>query len=290
MRFSCVLFLCGFLVGQTPVAQKHELPDDAVVATVDGKQYTAAEVRALMNSVPPQYRQSAMADMKNALQQVLMQRYLAAEAKKEGLENESPYKEQIEFFLAQSMINDHNNRIIIGPDEAQQYYKAHSADYEQAKVRMIQIAFSSGQVKSDKKVLTEAEAKAKVERLRKELAGGADFAQLAKENSDDRESAEKGGEWGVIKRTSKLPDDVKNAIFSLKPGQVSEPLRQPNGFYLVKVDEVTVQPFNEVAAAINDAIRRQRLDEWMQTIQKRFTPKVENPDFFESKPTPAGSR
>ena len=289
MRFLPILLLFGLLFAQPPAVKKADGGSE-IVATVNGKQYTADEVRDIINSVPPQYHQAAEADKKNALTQILMMRELAAQAKKDGLENKSPYKEQIEFFLAQSAINDYSNRLVIPYTDVQKYYAAHPDEFEQAKVRMIQIAFSGGQVTSAMKVRNEAEAKAKADELRQKLGSGADFATVAKENSDDKETAEKGGEWGVIKRNSKLPEDVKKAVFSLKPGEVSEPVRQPNGFYLIKLEEKSVQPLNSVSSSINDMLKQQQLDAWTQAIQKRFEVKVDDPDFFKSKPIAPTSR
>jgi len=292
MRLSCILILSALSFAQAPPTPATKKADGGseIVATVGDKQYTADEVRDLINTVPPQYHQAAMADKKNALQQILMMKELAAQARKDGLENKSPYKEQIEFFLAQSAINDYSNRLVIPYTDVESYYKAHPDEFEQAKVRMIQISFSSGQVKSNTKVRTEAEAKAKADELRQKLAAGADFAAVAKENSDDKETADKGGEWGVIKRNSKLPEDVKKAVFTLKTGEVSEPLRQPNGFYLIKLEEKSVQPLNSVAPSINDMLKQQKLDAWTQAITKRFEVKVDNPDFFKSQPVTPASR
>lgn len=294
MRFSYTAlvlceFLLGLLLGQAPQAPKPAVSDSTVVATVGGKQYTAAEVREVFNSIPPQYQQSAMANPEAALQQVLMQKYLAEEAKKHGLENESPYKQQLEFFFAQAEINDYHNRLVVPYDVVAKYYKDHPDEFQEAKVRMIQIVYSSGLVKSDKKYRTEEEAKAKAEELHKKLLAGADFAEVAKENSDDKDTAEKGGEWGVIKRDSKLPDDVKNAIFSLRPGQVGGPIKQPNGYYLVKVESISTEPFNDVSNKLTEKLRNERFDAWMHEIQNRFKVKVENDDFFKRKPVAAAS-
>ena len=74
-----------------------------------------------------------------------------------------------------------------------------------------------------KKSLTEAEAKAKIADLRKKLLSGADFGQVARENSDDKESAAKDGDFPPIKRSSSYPEDIKNAVFALKPGEISAP-------------------------------------------------------------------
>ena len=76
-----------------------------------------------------------------------------------------------------------------------------------------------------KKTLTEAEAKAKIDDLKKQIEAGADFGKLAKENSDDKDSAAKDGDFGLIKKNSPYPEAIKKTVFELKPGQVSEPLR-----------------------------------------------------------------
>ncbi len=298
MRVFCIAVLwCGFAFAQLPqvpqLPQQAVIPDDKVVATVDGKQYTAGQIRAMEAGLPPQGQQAFAMNPAGALQQLLMTRHLAEEAEKQQLDKESPYKEQLEyqreFFLATTEINKYANAGIIHGEDQEKYYKDHPEDFEQAKVRVIYIAFSSGQVKSEKKALTEAEAKAKAQDLRKQLQAGADFAQLARQYSEDKESAAKGGEWGLIKRSSRLPEDVKSAVFALKPGEVSQPLKEPNGFYLIKLDEFSKQPYNDVSSQIADKLRQERLQDFMKDLQKRFTVKVEDPDFFPHQPAAPAS-
>ena len=112
------------------------------------------------------------------------------------------------------------------------------------------------------------------------MEAGADFAQLAKENSDDKESSGNGGEFPPIKRTSAYPEAIKKAVFEMKPGQTSEPLRQPNGFYLIRLEELKTLPYDEVRVQIYDEMKRKEFNDWMQGLQKRYEVKVENPDFF----------
>ena len=75
-------------------------------------------------------------------------------------------------------------------------------------------------------------------------------------------------------------DAVKNAVFALQAGQVSEPVRQPNGFYLIRVDELTIEPFNDVSMQIFQEVKQQRFNEWVSSIQAQFKVKVENPAYF----------
>jgi peptidyl-prolyl cis-trans isomerase C len=292
MRFPLTaLLFCGLAFAQTP--QQAKVPDDKVVAEIDHKKYTAGEVRAIVAGFTPQAKQFYAMNPSNALQQAFIIKYLADEAAKKDLDKQN--KALLEFVRAQTMaqiaLSDYADHVAIPAAEQQKYYSEHAADFEQAKVRVIYIAFSSGKVKSDVKVRTEAEAMAKIEDLRKQLASGVDFAKLAKENSEEQETAEKGGEWGIIKRNSKLPPEVLKAIFALKAGEVSQPIKQANGCYLLKVDEFSKQPYDEVANQIFDQMKSAIVGAYIEGVNKRFTIKVEDTDFFPRPQPPAsGSR
>ncbi len=109
-----------------------------------------------------------------------------------------------------------------------------------------------------RRLLTEAEAKAKAEKLKEALKGGADFVKLVKENSDDETSRDKDGDFATLRFTDNIPDAFRTAVFALKKGEVSEPLKQPNGFYLLRADEVTVRPLSEVRDDIFNDLKNDR--------------------------------
>jgi peptidyl-prolyl cis-trans isomerase C len=260
---------------------------------VDGKQYTAGEVDALLKLFPPQYQRQVRGDLARALSFALTMKFMAAEAEKNHLQDQSPLKETLEYqklnALMQAEVNQIRNvEIVVLPADEEKYYKDHPELYQEAKVKVIYVAFSAAPPKNPapdaKKPLTEAEAKAKIEDLKKQIVAGADFGKLAKENSDDKDSAAKDGDFGLIKKSSQYPELIKKTVFELKPGQVSEPLRQPNGFYLIRVDESHELPYEQVRVQINEELKRKRFDEYMQTLQKRFEVKVENTTFFATKP------
>lgn len=80
-----------------------------------------------------------------------------------------------------------------------------------------------------------AEARRKAEALHAELAQGADFAQLAVANSQGQNALEGGGlGW---RPAGELPDLFVNAVRDLQPGQVSEVLRSPNGFHILRLND-----------------------------------------------------
>ncbi len=80
------------------------------------------------------------------------------------------------------------------------------------------------------------QAKQKAEKLLAEIKGGADFAKLAKENSDDPGSAEKDGDLGWVGHGRMVPE-FEQAAFALQPGEVSSIVKSQFGSHLIKVFE-----------------------------------------------------
>lgn len=75
---------------------------------------------------------------------------------------------------------------------------------------------------------------AKADELVAQARGGADFATLANENSDLK--TENGGDMGW-RQEREREQDHRKPMFTLKTGEVSEPIEGPNGFYIYKVEE-----------------------------------------------------
>jgi len=84
-------------------------------------------------------------------------------------------------------------------------------------------------------VVSEAEARRKLTLVRERIKGGADFAELARLNSDDG-SASRGGDLGWIYPGDTVPE-FERAMNELKIGDVSEPVRSQFGYHLIQVLE-----------------------------------------------------
>jgi peptidyl-prolyl cis-trans isomerase D len=113
-------------------------------------------------------------------------------------------------------------------------YKARQSQFEQpprTKVSHILVKVPSvgGSAAEDK---ARARADAALARIR----GGADFAQVAKDVSEDPATASRGGDLGLIGAGELVPD-VDKLIQTLKPGEVGGPIRSPFGYHVVKVFE-----------------------------------------------------
>jgi peptidyl-prolyl cis-trans isomerase C len=272
----------------TPTAATPAPPvsPDTVVVEVAGKKYTAREVDKLIAALPPQYQQIARSQTQMLSQVFLMQR-LAEDAEKAGLDKQSPYKEQLEVsrmqVLSTAELSNVSNTMQISQEDQEKYYKDHPDKFKEVKVRVINIAFDPTPEKAatdGKKLPTEAEAKAKIEDLAKQIQGGADFGKLARENSDDKTSGAKDGDFGVIKQDSSYPQPIKTAVFALKQGEVSAPIKQPNGFYLIRAEEISQTPFNSSILQILEVLRQERFQAWLKGLQAQYDVKIENPAYF----------
>ena len=76
-------------------------------------------------------------------------------------------------------------------------------------------------------------ARSKAQGLLQQLRSGADFAQLARQNSDDPVSAASGGDLGFFGRNKMMPEFEK-AAFALKPGELSDLVVTPFGYHIIR--------------------------------------------------------
>lgn len=106
----------------------------------------------------------------------------------------------------------------------------------------------------------EAEARKKIEALRKRILGGEKFEKVARLASDDRTRFQ-GGDLGFIHRAGKMDPTFSAAAFALEVGEVSEPVRTRFGFHLIQVTEKKpAAPFAEELGHV----LRERAREWLR--------------------------
>jgi peptidyl-prolyl cis-trans isomerase C len=268
-----------------PATPPPPVSPDTVVVEVDGKKITAAEMDKIIATFPPANQQT-LRSRPQLLGQVFLMQRLAEDAQKAGLDKQSPYKEQIYGYelqvLSTAELSSVNNNMPVPQDEQQKYYKENPDKFKEVKVKVISVAYDTNPkpVADGKKSLTEAEAKAKIEDLAKQIQGGADFGKLAREHSDDQASAAKDGDFGIVKQDSSYPKPIKDAVFALKQGEISAPIKQPTGFYLVRAEEVTLEAFNDSLAKIIQEVKQAKFQEWLKGMQAQYNVKVENPGYF----------
>ena len=287
--FLLTAVACAQSLTPPATAPAPPLPANAVVATFgNGEKITAGEVRMFISAMPSQMAQSALRDRKAFVQQFALMHKLAELAEEAKLDQRSPTKESLAFnrmyLLMNAQLHDMMDAVTVPPADMEAFYKQNPERFLQVKVKAIYVAFAgntaSDAVAGGKKPLTEAEARDKVQKLRAAVLAGANFVNLVKDNSDDQISAAKDGDFGTIRHNDKLPDAVRAAIFALKLGELSQPVKQPNGYYLFRAEEVSAQPFAEVSDEILSELKQARFKETMDQTVRSLNLKYENEAYF----------
>ncbi len=115
-------------------------------------------------------------------------------------------------------------------------------------------------------------ARKKIEDLLKQVKSGADFAMLAKANSDDTASAAKGGDIDWITRGQTVPEFEK-AAFTLKPGEISGVITTVYGFHILEVEQKElphVKTFDEVKGDLQTEVQQARASEKVQALAEQI--------------------
>ena len=121
---------------------------------------------------------------------------------------------------------------------------------------------------TDKPAAEVEKLKAKAQDLLKKLRSGGDFAQLAKDNSEDPGSSVKGGDLGWLVRGQTVPEFEKTA-FSIQPGQISDVVTTQYGFHIIQVtkkEQARLRPFEEVKDELRQDLARDQIYNRMQTL------------------------
>jgi len=261
------------------------IPDNAVIAELpDHSTFTMGDIRRYFEALPADSQRMARLDPRGWIQGWSRMVQLARMAEKDKLDQRSPVKEQLEFqrllLLAQIEMQDRAMNTTVDGPELTADYDRNKEKYKQVKVSAIYISFGE-------KGLTEEQAKVKAEKLLAQIHQGGDFAKLARENSDDETSKAKDGYFATLSPSDNIPDALRAAVFRLKPGETSEPIRQPNGFYLLRAEEITYKPLSEVRDQIFNDLKNQKLKEWLDGLSKEAEPKFVNPAFPPPPKSPA---
>ena len=164
------------------------------------------------------------------------------------------------------------SKIVIDEDELRKYYQKNLEKFtDPLEVKIQQIFFPlPPDAPKDEATAVQAEARAILEKARK----GEDFTELAKNFSKGPEASE-GGLLGWFKHKELLPE-LEEAGFKLKTGEISELIRSPAGFHIIRVLEKKggePRPFAEVQFKIREEMSQDEADkkfqEWLKDLRAR---------------------
>lgn len=238
-----------------------------VLATVNGTEITLGHLVLLRSRLPQQFQQiPADVLFPNLLNQMIDQTLLADTKSTSPDDDPLDIRLLLENERRGSLANLAVQDIISEPlDEAavQAAYDEQFADFEpEPEYRAAHI-------------LVDSEEKAK--ELLAQINDGADFAEVAKENSTDG-SAAQGGELGWFGLGRMVPE-FEEAVVGMKPGEVAGPVQTQFGWHLIKLEETrdsTAPTLEEVRPQIEDQLRQQQVQDAIAEL--RDGAEIETPD------------
>ena len=262
------------------------VPPDRVVITLGDVKITAAQYDQLVESLPEQYRAMARTTGRKQYADNLVQiLVLAQEGQRRKINETSQYKTLAGFqqsnVLAALAVEAMKKDVTVDEAGLRKYYDQHKSEYEQVHGAHILIRFTGSQVplRPGQKDLTDAEALAKVQDLRARILAGADFAELARKESDDVGSGNNGGDLGTFKHGQMVPS-FDEVAFKLKPGDLSEPIKTQFGYHLIKVQTHDSKSFEDARAEIEAKVRPDALKTAVEELGKK-SQAVFDPEFFQ---------
>jgi peptidyl-prolyl cis-trans isomerase C len=230
--------------------------DSGVLASVSDKQVDKKEFETYLA-----YKRIA-AEKGHKRYDNLLEQYLEREALADAIEEQAlldPEMVRVELneFRKEMLISRYFEKFLqdkVTDDAVSNYYASHPELYEETKVHVAHILLRTRQD------MDEAERQAKlttIQEVASKLAAGEEFEALAKQYSEDKVSARKGGSIGWIE-TGSVDDKFSDIAFGLEPGEHSEPFHTPFGFHIVKqleAPKTIKRPFDAVKGEIRHQLR-----------------------------------
>ncbi|MBW2350664.1 MAG: peptidylprolyl isomerase [Deltaproteobacteria bacterium] len=267
-----------------------------ILAQVGSYKLTLEEFEVQIQSLPPQLQ---MALLRNPqLKEQFLDRWvditlIAQEARDKKLDQDPEIQAKIEDImnavLAQEFLQrEMGDKVKVTDDEIETYYNGHKEDFanlESVKARHILLKVPEG---VNEKAWKEAESKAKD--IKKKLENGKDFAELAKKYSDDPGTKDSGGDLGFFTKGRMVPE-FESVAFSLKPGELSEPVKTNFGYHIIEVQEkkaASIKNLADVQAQIRQALQTEKQqksqDALIEQLKAKYPVKVNKDLLAEDKP------
>jgi parvulin-like peptidyl-prolyl isomerase len=244
------------------------LPENAV-ARVGSEIITIEDFQEAMRRRPAGQTQAARDRL---LDELVQFRLLVQKAKDRGYDRDPKMLAAFDRMLADRVREEEQStepaQMKVTPEEIGAYYQAHLTTFHvPAKIRVAEIFVEAPANFTEEK---RAERRAKIDEARAKASGNASpgFGPLAAEYSFDQATKYKGGDLGYLVEGMNAPgvDAIEPAVFSAafalsQPGQLSDIIATPEGFYLLKLTErypASTRPLAEVKEQIALSLQREK--------------------------------
>jgi len=227
------------------------------VATINGTPITDAEFSAYLNfkRIPQQDGERSA----RALDVLVEREALAQEIAKSEELDQQLVQAELDEFRRQMLISRYFENYLkdaVTDESIANFYATHADRYQSESVHvahiLIRVSPEMGEVERQAKLSTAHEAYSKLQQ-------GQPFEEVAVAYSEDRLSAEKGGDLGWLQKGAVGPVFSKT-VFDMEAGEMSEPFMTPFGFHIVKVlegPETITKPLDAVKGDIRYELRNE---------------------------------
>ncbi len=266
----------GRTVAQLEAQLRAQYSVQQVVAGVAGSGFVPAQSSRLALEALLQRRevQLARVDVKTLVDSIRptdedLRKYYDDSAHTEALT--APEQADVEYLVLD--LSAVESTIKVDEAELRNFYEQNIKRYttpEERRASHILVKFDSGATEDQRKA-----AKAKADDLLSKIKKNpALFAELAKKNSDDPVSAPQGGDLDYVGRGAIQSKAFEDAVFALKPQQISEVVESEMGYHIIMLAAVRggdVRPFESVRAEIDAEIKKQQAQRQFAEAAERFT-------------------
>jgi len=153
------------------------------------------------------------------------------------------------------------------------FYNTHTSDFQSEQVKVAHILLRTNQAMSENELRA---VQTRAHEVYSKLMAKADFAETAKQYSEDQVSARNGGSLGWIRKGS-IDPVFSQKIFSMQQGEISQPFKTPYGYHIVRIEEgmkMIKVPLEKVKGDIRFRLRQQAKDAEMARLKKEMNIKV----------------
>ncbi|URM26557.1 peptidylprolyl isomerase [Pseudomonas frederiksbergensis] len=261
----------GLRPGNDPVAAQQPavvVASAPAVARLGNQQVAVDELKALLATLPAESREQLRANrgaLESWIRSRLAEKAVLEQADAQGWRQRPEIERQTRAATEQIVFRDYLQSVSRVPTdypsatELQQAYEAGKAGWVTPPMYRVSQIFLGV---SDPQNI-DAVRKQAVELSKKAQAAPTEFAALATQYSQDRASAERGGDTG-LQPLQQLVPEVRGAVSHLKVGAVSEPVQSAAGFHVIKLTEqqpARTATLDELRERLTQALRAQRQEQ-----------------------------
>lgn len=250
MKSRLVLLTAAAVCGALTFAPVVVLAQEKVVATVNGRSITEAELKLADAEIGSDLGTLPEATKRRVLVEYLIENHLFADAADgQKLGQGANFDQRMAYWRRRALRDTYFDTTVRKSVTEADAKRLYDAEFGQAKGQE-EVRASHILVKSREKAVE----------IFERIAHGADFTQMARQFSEDPGSKEMGGSLGYFGRGQMVPQFEATA-FKLKKGEVSEPVQSQFGWHLIRLDDRRVKsapPFEEVKERIIASMMHQK--------------------------------